>query len=371
MICFLLSYNLSGQSENKACFSSVGSLESFNQIFHPLIDNKDFIVLLGESHGVAENYLLYINTIKSLNAKGNFRILVCERSYSEALLFNNFLITGNDEYLKWDVSYSPEMIKFFHELYEYNLSLPQNQRLVFFGVDAIHSIHAFVAGIQTLMPNDTAPNEISHFIDSLKTQKLPIPINPKSSKEYFALLDASKKFLGDEIKNNENLYRAYFGENYSHLDFIVKSESTCSKPISRNQNMFENISSIVKGINFNSSLIGIFFGETHLIQMKSVNKSFSSLLMENNESPFKMKTINILIEYVKSKTLFQNKVMDVPSLMSEILSKKEREQLNSFVEDYNCRDNILLKVPDQMNALKRNGQYLIVLNNAKPISIDN
>lgn len=170
--------DLKCQTAIETCFYSENISSIFNGQFNTLAERSDIIVLLGESHGVSINFDIYLNLIKGLNQRMNFKFIAFERSHLEACLFNKFLTTGDKGYLKWDVAYSNEMVEFFTKLREYNDQLPENNRLSFIGVDAIHSIHAFVAGIQSLMPDKPASNDIKSFLDSIKGLSLPLRIKP-------------------------------------------------------------------------------------------------------------------------------------------------------------------------------------------------
>jgi hypothetical protein len=250
--------NLKGQVASEVCFTSDNIESTFKKQFYELANKSEIIVLLGEAHGVGVNFEIYLNLIKGLNQRMNFKFIAFERSHLEVCLFNKFLNTGDSNYLKWDVAYSNEMKEFFTKLREYNLQLPENKRLSFIGVDAIHSIHAFVAGIQSLLPNETPSNGIKSFVDSIRSLSLPLKIKPQSAGEYFEILEKADSFFKHQLTRNDQEFKEYFGDAYYHLDFALKSKSSFSKPLFRNESMFNNLNYALEYLDNEYSVVGFF-----------------------------------------------------------------------------------------------------------------
>jgi len=360
--------DLKCQTAIETCFYSENISSIFNGQFNTLAERSDIIVLLGESHGVSINFDIYLNLIKGLNQRMNFKFIAFERSHLEACLFNKFLTTGDKGYLKWDVAYSNEMVEFFTKLREYNDQLPENNRLSFIGVDAIHSIHAFVAGIQSLMPDKPASNDIKSFLDSIKGLSLPLRIKPQSASEYFRILDDSELFFKNQLLQNNSAYKEYFGDNYYHFDFVLKSKSSYSKPLFRNGAMFNNLNYVLGYLENKSSVVG-FFGNNHVINLRSMKKSFATLVAEDDKSKFKDNVYRVLIEYENSKALFQSRIVDVPSIVNEILKKDEQKQLKNFISGLKCKSNFLLPATKISPPLNDIFDYLILVKGGYPVTI--
>jgi len=357
---------LMSQSDIQNCFISENISTVFDKQFTELAARSDILVMLGEAHGVALNFDIYLNVIKSLNQKMNYRYIAFERSHLEVCLFNKFLITGDKDYLRWDVAYSKEMVDFFVRLREYNTGLPVGNQLSFIGVDAIHSIHAFVAGIQSLMPNKPAPDNIKNYIDSIKNLNLPLSIKPQTADEYFRILDDAKSVLRTQLLQDSNAYQGYFGDDFYNLDFALKSKSSYSRPLLRNESMYNNLNYALEQLNNSHSVLG-FFGSNHVINLISTRKSFATLISENNKSKFK-DVYRILIEYKNSKALFQSRIVDVPSTVIETLRKNEQKQLRHFIDSLMCAGNLLLPAMQISPSLATNFDYLIIVKSGKPVT---
>lgn len=347
-----------------SCLDSANLNLTFKSSIKELNLNGKRIVLLGEMHGVSITNSLFYALIQSFVEKNGCSI-ICERSYSEALLYNNFLESGNQEYLKFDVAWSVEMRDFFISLYEYNQGLPQKERLRFIGIDAVHSKNAFIMGIQKLLPSKQPPTEIFPFVDSLRRLTLPVSFNNSKAKNYFALLDELLDYFKKEITAHHALYREFFAENFLHVEAIINSKSTYSNPGKRDVEMFNNLIYIIDHQKVQTSLIGLF-GNTHVMKLKSSQKSFGEMVGTSETSPFKGRALRILIQYENSKADFQGKIVTVPSVLSSMLGKKELTYKAKLMSKLTCRDFIFKPQQDEFE-LNANCDYLIFVSDKQAV----
>jgi len=105
------------------------------------------LILVGEIHGAQTAQSFDLALMKHLNEKAGVRWLMAELSYVQAERFNAFLDTGDEAFLKpvfeawldtatqWGNQQHYEKIK---ALRAYNLTLPAERRIRYFGVDLIH-----------------------------------------------------------------------------------------------------------------------------------------------------------------------------------------------------------------------------------------
>ena len=239
------------QNFNSSCFNSEISEDNFNIVVRDTTKiSPHSIVLLGEIHRVDANFLIFKNIIKRLNHSNNFRDVIVERSYAEAYLFNKFLESNDLYFLRFDVTWCEEMREFFIDLFRYNSELPQENKVRFHGIDAVLSLSQVILFLKTIIPHDLPPSEIKQFIDSLSNINLPLK---KEKEESIKYADVAMNNLRNEIGSNLNIHKTFFGENFIHLDFLLKSKSTLTMPGSRNKNMYLNLLRIIKEFRIESS----------------------------------------------------------------------------------------------------------------------
>lgn len=195
--------------------------------------------MLGIAEGVDVNQRLYSSFIKQCNTNLGIRYIVCERSHGEAFLFNKYLETGNESYLGYEYEWSEEMRLAFRDLYEFNLTLSEEKKLMFIGIDAVQYISPVVLALQELMPNTNPPKGIELFVDSIKSITLPMRRNPAlSNQQLLKEKEAQVEFLRNEITSKATQYRTFFGENFKHIELIVFSSATFLEPGKRNIEMY-------------------------------------------------------------------------------------------------------------------------------------
>lgn len=354
-INFYLCSSCLGQS-NVNCIDSTNLNSSFKISIGELSRSNKKIILLGESHGVSITNALFNSLIQSFS-ESNSCSIICERSYAEAILYNKFLESKNQDYLKFDVAWSVEMRDFFNSLYDYNKSLPQEKKLRFIGIDAIHSKNAFILAIQILIPNKQPPQEISPLIDSLKRLVLPVSFKNLKAKNYFSLLDELLSYFKNEVEKHHSIYKEYFAENFVHIQEMINSKSSYSNPGKRDSEMFNNLVRILNDQQIKTSFIGLF-GQTHVMNLKAISKSFGEAVSTSEKSPFKGQVLRILIQYENCKADFQGKEVKVPSLLASIMGKKETAFKAKVKSNLRCGD-FVIKSTEENSSLYENCDYLI------------
>jgi hypothetical protein len=351
------------QPKEVACFDRL-SLENVN-LFPPRVKNERAAIFLGESHGIDINYSLYEKMIKELNSNNNFRTIIYERSYAEGFLFNKYLETDDENYLKYDVTWCEEMRSFFKEIYSYNQMLPKNEKLRFLGIDAVHSLNPFVLFLQTIIPPDkNVPPEIQLFIDSLRRIQLPIKAMYNSSKDYIKKMDQAVNHFKREISKNKVAYMSFFGKDFSHVMAVINSESTYLEPGNRNKEMYNNI---LYHLKLDTTVRGImgWFGTTHLMDLLSTRESMATLLNQKRESPFFGSVINIFIQYENSESGWSGKPQRVESTIKNFYGKEEASVTKALRKGVMC-DNFFIEITDDFPKLSKHCDYMIFVKNGKP-----
>ncbi|MCZ8023880.1 MAG: erythromycin esterase family protein [Cytophagales bacterium] len=362
-ILFLL-FTLAFQSQCQKiwykCFDEFSQNET-KIISIETIDNSE-VVLLGEAHGVSGNHNIFYQIIEFLVKEKGTRYVMLERSYGDAHLLNIYLRTGDDNYLKYDPSWSEEMRESYRKLYLFNLNLPDEKKIRFLGIDGIRSISAVVISLQDLIPKDVVPpKSISTFIDSLK--QIQTPIKPPrvflNDQERLKEIESCLEYLAKEIQSNEKDYRVFFGSNFNHIDQIISNKSSLLKQ-NRNSDMFRNFLKLVSDFNIKESIFG-FFGGTHVYKQSHGN--FADFLNTDVNSPYKSKVTVIGIEYNNCKTSNFSK-----RDQGRLEPSKEIKQIMANPLLRNCQ-NFFLEVPNttDYSSLVKLYDYTILISNREGI----
>lgn len=138
------------------------------------LDNYN-IYFIGEVHGVAKNYDAELLFLKHLNKTQGVRHIMLETGFCSAQLISVYMQTGDTQYLErvfnnlaGTMSFSQESFNYFVNIYEYNQTLPEDERLVFTGVDVQHQFAVGVYYLTLLLPEEAVPpEEISGCIAAL------------------------------------------------------------------------------------------------------------------------------------------------------------------------------------------------------------
>ena len=357
---------ISFSQSNVNCLNITTLNSDFINSVKELKESSKKIILIGESHGVSITNSLFNSLIQSFG-EANSCYIICERSYAEAELYNKFLENKNQDYLKFDVGWSVEMKDFFNSLYDFNKNLPQEKKLRFIGIDAIHSKNAFILGIQSLIPNKQPPQEISLLIDSLKKLTLPVTFKNSKAKNYFSLLDELFDYFKNQVEKHYPLYRQYFTEDFVHIEAIINSKSSYSSPGKRNVEMFNNFIRIIEQQKIETSFIGLF-GTNHVMKLKSSQKSFGEMVNTNEKSPFRGQALRILIQYENCKANFQGKEVKVTSLLAGIIGKKENAFKAKIMSNLTCSD-FIVKITNEDFNLSENCDYMIFVSDKPSIKL--
>jgi hypothetical protein len=360
-IVFILSLSLvylRAQDSKVECFENEKT--AFN-----IIDKsyENHVIFLGIAHGVDFNYEILSDLIKFFNGKNGLRHIICEESHGEAFLYNAYLETGNEYYLKYTDEWSDEKLKAFKKLRIFNNSLPQDKKLFFVGIDALTRIDPVVQTLKYLFNRHEEPSlRIKPFVDSIRNLNMPIAyIKSGKRDEYLAELNKRFQFLRNEIQSSINDYKSFLREDFIHIQLIISNNSNHTKPKQRNKEAVKNLNDAVNLLNIKTGAIGMF-GVNHT----SFDSPFSiaSNIKNKKTNFFYNRVVSFNIHYVNTKSNYY-KVVDVTS---RILSNPLAISLSKIA---GC-DKFIFKVPDDkkdFTSLKNNCDYLVYCNNGNPIKL--
>ncbi|MDD4402467.1 MAG: erythromycin esterase family protein [Desulfitobacteriaceae bacterium] len=165
------------------------------------------VILGGESHAIQKNYDVRFGLLTGLHQQYGFNYFLCEIGYGFSGLLNQYLATGNKDILirlsnqsKGTAVWCFEFEEFWERLYEYNRQLPEDQRILVFGVDVEHQRETAIDYIRTL-------NGV---------EQLPLDFNRLKSGYYL------EKILQD-LEDNPETYANALEEDLFHFEIVIRN----------------------------------------------------------------------------------------------------------------------------------------------------
>jgi len=160
--------------------------------------NKYTVFFAGENHLFRKsNIQLEIKMLQYLYHKANVRYLLLEFGYSRGWVLDQYIQTGDSNYLNILKNYSYEIYAdFYRQLYEFNTGLPENDKIHIIGIDVERFLGLPSKTLSLILPDTIPPKSIELSIESIKSIA-------SYNDEYFK----SKNDLGEN--------RIYFEKNYS------------------------------------------------------------------------------------------------------------------------------------------------------------
>lgn len=185
-----------------------------------LISLEDFeahdLFLVGESHGVSENYSLMYDLTVWFHKQG-VRYHLAEYGYSHGQLVNRYLETGDrgilDELfddLEGTAAWSKETYQFYERIYQYNQGLPREQRIIMVAIDIEHQPQTAVNYLRRLA------REAGPAPSSLAGPEL-LARPPQGDVRLLT------KALLEDLEINERQYRLWLGREFFSFQLTVKN----------------------------------------------------------------------------------------------------------------------------------------------------
>lgn len=409
MLCLTLSLFTSCSTSNKSNAVNINQINSKETDFlkdnHANIDttdNNNFstfklldsalegkeVFFTAENHGVATNSELEIKFLKYFKQKTGIKYLLLEISYSDGQVLNKYMSTGDESILeemykplKGTFAWNKQSYGIWRKLYEFNKSLPEDERIKIIGIDIEHQYTNAIRYMESLIPDRKAPQEIADFISKLNV------IYNKISKDPFAYayVDFSNK-LDESIKSNHKVYEEYFGEKL--FDFELVNENIIAQVKAyegKTNNSFNQIRDSKMYDNFKKIYLrmpnGKFYGQwglNHTFQKRQASVDWLASLMNSSDSPVKGRILSIVYLYDNCEMMCRDyKTTELNTLASD------KEKLDLFAKE----DITLFKLTGKASPFEKeliwlfseNGcgdkpiegvttdyfQYMILIKNAK------
>ncbi|MFI5151126.1 MAG: hypothetical protein ACHQRM_15445 [Bacteroidia bacterium] len=319
------------------------------------------LFLLGENHGVAINPVLILKSIKYFYARAGMRYFIIEQSPSEAMLYNRYLRTGDESLVKecWDFRYL-EYIDFWRNLYAFNKTKAEKERITVIGIDFECDI-TFARAIEVLKPTDkTPPPCIGPVLDSLYAL-----LHKPGKPDY--LHQTCFQIFEDSLRVNKKAVASYFGENMLDLYQLSGNKASFQKFGKRNKEMCTNF---LYQIDYADSAVSWFgsLGSSHVFL--GDESTFAGKL---NKNEFKDKVLSMPICYDSCYSYYKYKnVMVGDNFFRLFLKHKKALAAYQYCSKHASCNTSWIETGsglDETGILNRQCQYLIYIRKQKAVTM--
>lgn len=268
------------------------------------------IVLTGENHYLDKNHLIDIKMLKYLQKQIGVNYYLGEEGYSISYFVNKYLETGDESYLNKvfknfegtranNIGYYEK----YRQIYEFNKTLPENERIKIIGVDIEPGANMSYDYIMEVMKDKSLiTNDLEQLLYELQE------LTYRDKEELTRTRNIAQKVLRD-AENNESVYKNIFKEGLYGFKHVVKNISNMCEAYLGGRNNWNNIRDTFIYENFKSldSRLEdpIYFGQwggSHIYQdifyseINSVDEEYVAYKI-NKDEKYKGKILSINYGY--------------------------------------------------------------------------
>lgn len=279
------------------------------------VDNYD-VFLSGENHMMEESDKFKQEIFTYLNKKAGVKNIIEEAGVCSVYLLNEYIQSGNEEYLKTYMSqlegtmaYTREKYEFYQWLCEYNSTLDEGSKINIYGIDVEMDSLSAIKGIEVLIDEDK--------------------LVPKSLEKAIILIKKgdtrAASYLKVAYEEHQQDCEEYFGDKFIYFENGIKNLYQIGGGADmRDKVMMRNFSFIYSLKNdekffgqFGSEHIYQDYMNSNLLTMEEVR--FATLL-NSKSSPVKNRVYSILCVYKTEEGNFPSPNLFDYSLISNIKS---------------------------------------------------
>lgn len=348
LLCTCLIANAQEELENHFSKHSI-NLEGLNEPIdfdlEGSILTNTLLFAQGEVHGVTMYERIKLGLFKYLYKKAGIRVYIVELGTSHAFLFNQFLLTGNQDLIS---GFNESETQFWIELKRFNDN--NEEKIEVIGIDFERS--SAIKKTFEIILDPYLPNEIDHNIRELKSAFESMP-DPKTR-------DAIIEEMRQHINENEAVYKEYLGGNFDTFHSIIFNESPVTGTTKRDKYMIANLKKYHER-NPGSRYFGVF-GISHTNRN---NNTLIGMLSKDEKLPFYKSVTVFSPQYMNCETNYGSKTLTVDDygLLTQEKIKKRRDILSKLENDLLFID--LKGLDFKYKRLTAASDFLIVLRNQK------
>lgn len=296
----------------------VDDFEGLDLIKEDIKDKK--IIFTGGFEGLKKDDLLNMKLIKYLQKNIGLNYYLIEMGYSDTYFINEYLETGDENILQkafsnmeHNIICNDDEYNFFKNLYKFNKTLNQKDRIKIIGIGVENSIVGVYEYINRIIKDDSlVTNEIKELLKCIEELNSYLKFDESQIKdknyeiELFKNLHFNLNILTNRIDERKDYYINLFQNDFFGLEIVLKNLKVYSLgqftsedeylQIKENQ-LYENF--IVQDEKLYNPL---YFGQ---LSMYHINKipirsydNFESIASKiNNSAKYKGKVMSILYKY--------------------------------------------------------------------------
>ncbi len=252
------------------------------------------LYMVGEIHGFAKSPEIDFTLFKHLNQRTGVRVYMSEVDYSQAYFLNQYLETGRDSIINYalqnwlvvQAQNNKDYYQKWKKLYNYNLSLPKDKKIVVLGCDVLSDMKLFKHHLKILLDSE---DYIDVFASATKRKEF---------------VERIRHFRSDEVKQLR--LKEKYPYTYSDIDHLMETLLQTEEK-GREAKIFNNFKRMVDINKLHHEKIYSFYGNFHTLQSSTAD-GFEPLAKKIKQSELEMGQ-----NMVSLNMLFNDSEMIMPS----------------------------------------------------------
>lgn len=194
------------------------------------INDQELFVLAEHWHNIKSVPRATMKVLTYLHQNANVRILAIEQGQSTAHLINKYLSSGDTIVLRQiarnTMFWGQENYAFFQDLYEFNETIPAEERVMVQSIDIEYKMESAIFVINELIAGKTIPESLMETVGTFKQ----LFDETKTHREQFdglsvmfyydkQLVTQLVRYTFNDIQNQEAVYEEFFSDDF--LQFVV------------------------------------------------------------------------------------------------------------------------------------------------------
>lgn len=304
IVCAQSAYSKYLSTEVTSLNISVDQKEKSITLLDSIVPKYSFF-FSAEEHWKSINYRIQFRLLTYLYYHGNVRNLILEGGYSYGHMINRYLDTGDEKLLVKAVYDTPvcpaDLRNFFRKIYEFNLSLPEEEKIRVMGIDLEQSPLLVLECLFEMLPKRELTAGVRDKINQLKKLKGET-YDEKEVKKFF-------RQFHKEVMERKRAYKRYWGNQYWLFQLILDNTiQGFDSPLlrefvyahgderKREERMYKNFRLLHTHGQFESGNFYAQFGAIHTEMNPSINWGYQTLAARLNDgrySPVNGKVLTI------------------------------------------------------------------------------
>lgn len=340
------------------------------------------IFFTGEMHGTAANYPLRMAYLKYFKEKTQFKYYLYEHSYSASYFLNQYLTSGDESLLDLifqshrgtDIAMSEEEVDFWKDLYVYNHTLPETDRITVVGVDVNSDIYMAYHCLRDMLQGGDVPLEIQETQDlidetlDIVTQHLDQRRQPlENTRDILERMDTHRAVFEDHLGENFVPFQLVL---HNVLNFEVTRKLTSDWTAlyqTRDQMIYENF--LVLDAHLPSGKYFGQWGALHISQQAANDVQWFASHLNAVDSIYHNQILSIMFSYMDSEYIEPgSSTIKELNMMPPVIQENQTHPDASYVL-YDVDSITMPASPDGPdNDLSDYFQYILLIRGSKAVT---